>query len=143
MADVHVDGAVERRGLAIIEILHQGVAGEHASGVAHEQLEDIELEGGELDRAAVDDDGARAGVEQDAADLDAAAGRDRARLVAAQDGADARDQLAWVEGLRKVIVGAELKADDAVYVLTARGQHDDRNLASGAEAAENFEAVDA
>src|SRR5215510_2870724 len=32
MADVHVDGAIERRGLAIIKVLHQGIARQHAAG---------------------------------------------------------------------------------------------------------------
>ena len=66
-----------------------------------------------------------------------------ARLVAAQDGADARRQFARVEGLGEVVVGAQFEADDAVDILAAGGEHHDRNFALLAQAAEDFEAVDA
>ena len=64
-------------------------------------------------------------------------------FVAAQDGADAGGQFARVERLRQVIVGAEFQADDAVDIFAARGQHDDRDFALLAQAAQDFEAVDA
>src|SRR5690242_9548892 len=41
VADVHIDRAVERRGFAVIEVFHEGIAREHAPGGPHEQLEDI------------------------------------------------------------------------------------------------------
>jgi hypothetical protein len=49
------------------------------------------------------------------------------RRRTAQDGADARDQLAGGEGLDDVVVGAELQAGDAVGLLAARGEQDDRD----------------
>ena len=52
-------------------------------------------------------------------------------------------QFARIERLRQVIVGAELQADDAVHILAARGQHDDRDLALLAQAAQDLEAIDA
>ena len=61
------------------------------------------------------------------------ADRDAAVLVvlarAAQHGADARQQFARREGLDHVVVDAGLEAADAVVLLAARGQHDDRHLA--------------
>jgi hypothetical protein len=45
--------------------------------------------------------------------------------VAAQDGLDARHQLAGIERLGQVVIGAELEADDLVDVLAAGRQHDD------------------
>src|ERR1017187_4687723 len=39
VADVHVDGAIEGCGFAVIEILHEGVAGEDAAGGAHQHFE--------------------------------------------------------------------------------------------------------
>ncbi len=143
MADVHVDGAIERRGLAVVEILHQGVARKHASGGAHQHFQNVELEGGQLHALAGGEDLAGAGVERDAVDFQARIGRGRTRFIAAQDGADARGQFARIEGLGQVVVGAQFQAHDAVHILAARGQHDDRDLALSAQPAENLEAVDA
>ena len=46
---------------------------------------------------------------------------------APQDGADPRDHLASAERLDDVVVGAELEADDAVGLLPARREDDDRH----------------
>ena len=48
---------------------------------------------------------------------------------AAQDRAHARDELARVERLRHVVVGADLEPDDLVDVLVARRQHQHRQVA--------------
>ncbi len=67
-----------------------------------------------------------------------------ARLRGApQDGADARHQFARVERLAEVVVGAELQADDAIDVIAARGEHEDRGVVRGAELAQHVEAADA
>ena len=55
---------------------------------------------------------------------------------------DARQQLARVEGLGQVVVGADLEADDAVDVLDLGGEHDDRRRVVGrAQAAADRQAV--
>ena len=54
---------------------------------------------------------------------------------AAQHRLDAPEELAWVEGLGDIVVGAELEPDDAVDVLAARRQHDDRQLRAAAQLA--------
>src|SRR5205823_6776539 len=51
---------------------------------------------------------------------------------AAQDRLDPSEELAWIEGLRQAVIRAELEPDDAVDVLAARGQHDDRHLRAAA-----------
>ncbi len=62
--------------------------------------------------------------------------------MAAQHGVDARDQLARIERLGQVVVGAHLEADDAIDVLALGGQHDDRHrLARAAQAPADREAV--
>jgi hypothetical protein len=62
--------------------------------------------------------------------------------AAAQHGVDAGQQLARVEGLGQVVVGAHFQADDAVHVLDLGGQHDDgRAVAGGAQAAADGQAV--
>ena len=53
---------------------------------------------------------------------------------AAQHRADARDDLRGRERLDDVVVGADLEADDAVGLGPARGEHDDRHVASGGAA---------
>ena len=52
--------------------------------------------------------------------------RRRHQRRAAQQRAHAGDQLARAERLGQVVVGAQLQADDAVELLGARGQHQDR-----------------
>ena len=72
-----------------------------------------------------------------------AAGR---RLRAPQDGAHPRQQLARVERLGQVVVGAELEPDDLVDVVALGGEHDDRRvgaLGQRADAAADLEPVDA
>ena len=84
-------------------------------------------------------------VHADGADLEravlrvraAGAGRARLRSVARppQHRPDPRGHLARAEGLDDVVVGAELEADDAVGLLAAGGEHDDRDLGALAERA--------
>ena len=62
---------------------------------------------------------------------------------AAQDGADAGDQLARIERLAEIVVGAELQSDDAIDVVAARRQHQDGRVVRGAELAQHVEAADA
>ena len=69
MADVHVDGTVKRRGLAVVQALHQSVARHYPAGVSHQLFQDIEFERGDFHRLSVGDDFARAGIEHHAVDL--------------------------------------------------------------------------
>ena len=63
------------------------------------------------------------------ADVGAAGGR-----RAAQHALDARHQLARVEGLGDVVVGAHLEADDAIDDRAGGRQHDDRDRSRSARA---------
>ena len=68
----------------------------------------------------------------------AAVARRRLRALrrhAPQHRADPRQQLAHVDGLGEVVVGAHLEADDAVDHLAGRGQHHDPDLDVGAQIA--------
>ena len=60
-----------------------------------------------------------------------------------QDGRQAGQKLARVEGFGQVVVGADLKPDDAIHVVPARGQHQDGHLRAGAHAAAHLQAIDA
>ena len=65
-----------------------------------------------------------------------------ALLRAAEDRLDPRRELARRERLRDVVVGADLEPRDAIGLLVARREHDDRHLRAGADAAADLEAVD-
>ena len=64
-----------------------------------------------------------------------------AGVRAAQHGADARQQLARTERLGEVVVGAQLQAHDAVGLLGAAGEDDDRDLRLGAQLTQQLHAV--
>ena len=65
----------------------------------------------------------------------------RQRARAPQNALDAREQLARIERLGQIVVGAHFQADDAIGFLAARGEHDDRNLRAGAHVAAQREPV--
>ena len=61
--------------------------------------------------------------------------------LAAQHRVDPGQQFARVERLGEVIVGAHFKSENAIDILAARGEHDDRHLRFGADLAAQAEAV--
>jgi hypothetical protein len=65
----------------------------------------------------------------------------RRRAAAPQDGAQPGLQLARLERLGEVVVGADLQPDHAVHRLAAGGQHQDRHVAGAAQAAAEVEPV--
>ena len=105
-------------------------------------MEQVKLEAGQLDGGVGNSDDAAFHVHAEAA----RARNDRGWfgvvvLCAAQNGLDARHQFADTERLDDVIVRAEFEADDAVNLLAARRNHDDRHVAGLAEFAAHVEAV--
>ena len=85
----------------------------------------------------------RGQVERPAGEAQAVAlgARRRQAARAAQDAFHARQQLARIEGLAEVVVGAHLDADDAVELLAARGEHDDRQVRARTQIAAQRQAV--
>ena len=61
---------------------------------------------------------------------------------APQNRADAGEKLAWIERLGQIVVGADLKADDPIRFLAARGQHQDWRLRARPDIAADFEAIE-
>ena len=61
---------------------------------------------------------------------------------AAQDRANARHQFPRIERLRQIIVGADLKANNAVDIFSARGQQQHRQPRGRADAPQHFETID-
>ena len=105
--------------------------------------EQIELGRRHPDGCAVDEHQPAVGVDEDRADLAyPLAVRHAGR--APEDRLDPGDQLAWAERLGQVVVGAQLQAEDAVDLVVAGGQEDDRcPIAVVAEPAADLEAVQA
>jgi hypothetical protein len=60
-------------------------------------------------------------------------------LAAAEDGADAADELGHRERLRHVVIGAGLEPDHTVDLGIAGGQHENRNVAAGPGAAADLD----
>src|SRR5688572_20210347 len=130
---LHVDRAVESAELAPARELHQLVARERRARMLHEHLEQREFTRSELDVLAVADEAARSEVEPEVPELDdlllhTRRSRRLALRRAPQYRLDASDELARVEGLRQVIVGADFEADDAIDVVALGGEHDDRHF---------------
>src|SRR5688572_2464890 len=95
----------------------------HAAAAPHQDLQHAELAARELQRHAGDAGGAAGGVERHIAVFDHAAAL---AAAAADQGARARLQLAQVERLHQVVVGADVERADAVLDLAPRGHHQDR-----------------
>ena len=124
------------------DALEQLVAGEHEPAVVEQLPEQLELLRRELDLAVADHHLAAAGVDQQVAVPDLVTFVAPAvERRAAEDALHARDELAGVEGLRQVVVGADLEPDDLVDILVAGGQHQDRHVRSLAHAAADLDAV--
>ncbi len=64
------------------------------------------------------------------------------QLVAAEQGADAGDQLAHAEWFPEVVVGAQFQADDAVRFLATGGEHEHRGGGGLPDLAQDIEAAE-
>src|SRR6478736_1324336 len=141
LRDVHVDGPGAARIRHAPDEIEQALAREDDARMLEEAGEEVELLARELDQCAAD--GHLVGV----APQDDLARGEHLLLVPAlgttEDRLDPGRQLAGRERLRDVVVGAELEAGDAVRLLVAGSEHDDRNLRAGADLAADFEAVHA
>ena len=102
VADVDVDDVGQAVVIHIPDVLHDHGAAERAALVAHHVFEDAEFLGRELDALVAAHNFAARAVEHEVAHLQAF-GRG---LAAAQQSADARQQLDEGERLGEVIVGA-------------------------------------
>ena len=124
------------------DALEQLVAREHEPAVVEQLPEEVELLRRELDLLVADHHLAAAGVDDEVAvaDLVALLAAPVGRR-AAEDALHARHELARVERLRQVVVGADLEPDDLVDVLVAGGQHQDRHVGALAHAAADLQPV--
>ena len=127
--DVDVDDPLVAVEVVAPDLLEELLAGEHPAGRLGERDEEVELEGGQGDRAAGGGDLAAALVDGQPVEAEdavvAVLGRARPSasdrlLGAAQHRLDPGDDLAGAERLGDVVVGADAEADEGVDLL-ARG----------------------
>src|SRR5215210_8519073 len=123
--------------------LEQLVAREHEAAMVEQLPEQVELLRRELHLLVANLHFTPAGVDHELAVLD----RGALRLTtlgggSAQDGLHARDELARVERLRHVVVGADFEADDLVHVLVPGRQHQDRDVGLLTDATADLDPVD-
>src|SRR5215510_12352723 len=125
-ADQDIDRAVEGLPIDSVGPRDDAVATQDLPPVAHQETEQLEFGGRQLERPAVEPCGPGRPV-----DLNRAGASDLCLVLrpTPQHRLHARHQLARLEWLRQVIVRAELEADDAVGDVAARREHDDRNAA--------------
>ena len=107
--------------------------------VAHERAQQLVLDRGEVDLLAVAAHDPRGEVDLEAVGADG-------RLVvglagAAQDRAQARDELARAERLREVVVGARFEREHLLVLLPDRRQDEDRHAAPLAQAPADVDAA--
>ncbi len=108
--------------------------------MAHECRQQVEFLGAQRHGLAGNVNLAPRRVEADVAHLEHAVRVDRA-LGAPQHRFDAGDELARVERLGHVVVGAQFEADDLVDVVVARGEHDHGDARALAQLAADGESV--
>lgn len=118
-------------------------AGLDAASALHEREEDVEFDRGEGEQVLGLGDGAGAGVGDEVADGDGGGGGfSRQAAGAAQDGAQAGEELTGGEGFGQVVVGAGFEANDAVGFVAEAGEHQHGDGGSGPESLQDFEAIE-
>src|SRR3954471_18929570 len=140
VGDEHLDRVRLRERVVAPDLVEQALARDDDPLVAHEVLEQLELALGQLDLALAAAHLVGVGVELEVA------GHQRggaARRPAAQQRAHPRQQLLALEGLDEVVVGAGVQALDARLERVAGGEHEDRDVAVGAQAPGDVDAVHA
>ncbi len=66
---------------------------------------------------------------------------DTARRCTPQHGLNPRREFPWIERFGQVVIGADFQTEDAVYLIAARREHDDRHARFGADFLQDFEAA--
>jgi len=138
---MHVDRPIEPLQFFAPRKIHQLLARKDPAGMPGKGQQQIELIGGQDFLFAINPHRARSGIDLEPAEA-------QPGLVPfwiappPQDRLEPRQQLARVERLGQIIIGAEFEPDNPVGVLAARGQHQDRHVALRAQAAADFEPID-
>ncbi len=137
---MHVDRAVESFQRLALHQIHEGFAREHAACILGERDQKRELVAGERALLPVHTHAARIAVDFKTAEPQER--RPPSRFPAPENRAQAGEELARLERLGQIVVGADLQADDAVCGIPARGEHQHRRVLFRAQLAAHLESVD-
>ncbi len=125
---MRVDRPAVDRVLVSPHVLEQAVPRLHPPPAPRQDLQQAELRRCQGNAAAADLHRVAGNIDLNVADLQM-----RSRLIPGPDPrqllSDPDQELARAEGLRHVVVRAELESEDAVHLRRARRQHDDRDRA--------------
>src|ERR1700722_12807560 len=142
IADVHVDAAILRHGVAAQNLLDNFLALQHFDRTLHKKCEQIEFHGGKVHVAMAPAHGSGAFIEFNIAQNDPlrTTGNDFADGggAAAQHGLNTRGKFAGIERFSQVIVGADFETQDAIDILIAGSEHDDGHGGLGADLTQGF-----
>src|SRR5213593_182235 len=141
-ADVDGDGGRVAVPGEIPHLLEELGAGERDAGTRGHHSQQVELLARELHRVSL-----LAYLPAGAVDLQVAVAKDGGRggrgwAGPPEDGTGPGHDLARREGLRDVVIGAELQADDAVGLLALGREHDDRRLRLCPDPPKDLQAID-
>ncbi len=115
---------------------------QHPARVAGKVVEKGVLGGREADLLAADAHHAAGIVDAQVARLEHLTDGGELALIAAEDGADAGQELQVAERLGDVVVGAHLQAAHLVHLSGAGGKHDDGNVGKAPDLLAQLEAID-
>ena len=131
--DVRIHRPVAADVLIAPDQREQIVAGEYSPGRRCQRIEQLGLLAREAELMPIEGDAQRRQMDGQIADDQRLAWA--AFVHAADDGTDARHDLARGEGLDDVIVRADIQAENPVCILVLGGDHQDRNRQYCADAA--------
>src|SRR5690349_574467 len=141
--DVHVERLGRAEPVLVPHLRHDPLSGDGGAGVLHEEGEQVELPGPELDLLARHPQPAGVAVELDVADREGC-GRGRYRGGRApQVRSDARQELGEPERLGDVVVATGIETEHDVDLAVTRGEDHDRHVRVGpADPAAHLDAVE-
>jgi hypothetical protein len=128
IAHVRINGAIECVGIAPSDAFQQLVAAEYPARVARQHRQQIEFAARQIDPAAPQQNGPVLRIDGERTGGKGGRRRRGWPAIASEHGFDSRLELPQAERLRQIIVGAEFQSEDAIGLLTARGDHDDRDV---------------
>src|SRR6202035_3284622 len=137
--DEHLDRVRGGEGVIAPHLVQQALARDDDALVAHQVLEQLELTLGEIDRPLAADHFVGVDVQRQVADPQ---GSRAARRAAAQEGAQACEQLLALERLDEIVIRARVEALHPRFEGVTGGEDQDRDVVLGAQRACHLEAVE-
>lgn len=139
---MHINESLRGRELAAPQVSRQLIARDHVAGRMHQEIEDIEFNGGYVDAETPLPNFTAARIEPDLADLDARGASGGNLCRPPQNRAHPGQEFVWREWLRDVVIGAAIQSGNTISGSGTSGQHDHRGVHLVVpEALQYFEAV--